>query len=152
MTVCLYCSKTGSKTSTSACFVAALPTLWLNITGETLPCFTRCMLCIAWPCSEGSVWRVNIKIEHRGQIKRLFNPIIQKAAIQKADAGEHWPLSRFPVAHLLPFPSSHTPLTFSFVSPKPILFLLCILKYLKKPIFDSQPPHFFTHLLWQSCL
>lgn len=94
----------------------------------------------------GSVWHVYIKIQHRGHIKRLFNPIIQQAAVQKADAGKQWALC---AARLLSFPSSHTPLSLSLLSllPQTTHCLLPLHSQIPpKPTFDSRPPCFFHTL------
>lgn len=90
MTPCLCCNTSGLRKVTSTSLFAGYKT---TLGFLALPCFTWCMLCIKWPILEGTVWHVNIKIQHRGHIKRLFNPIIQQAAVQKADAGKHWAFS-----------------------------------------------------------
>lgn len=115
--------------------------------GEARPRFTRCMLCIEWPNLKGSARCVLSKNKHRGHIKRLFNPIIQQAAVQKADAGKNTGLSL--VANSLPSRSSLlSPLSHTSHCVHPLRS-----KIPKKPTFVSNPPFFIfilKHWLWQS--
>lgn len=154
--------KIGLKTATSASFGSwihnhPLLPLYLHTVGETVHCFTRCMLCIAWPTLKRCVWPVNI--EHRGHIKRLFNPIIQQAAVQKADAGKK------KYCRALSVPCCPLAL-FSFLSHSFLSFLLSPLPHEThslrplhphiplKPTFVLNRPlffFFFKHLLWHSC-
>lgn len=88
--------------------------------------------CCVWRVTlhkgRGSVWHVNIKIKHRGQIRRLFNPIIPQAGVQ-ALLQENTGSSVHCTAAFL---SSHILCVFTVISSllKQPTFLLCSLKYL----------------------